>query len=623
MSTKNKTTKKARSTTKATQTKQSPVVLSAAAKEAIANGTLTRIAENLIEFSPSNYRSSYSEKALQEFAENLRQNDLISSLLVRPIPDGKYQLVAGERRLRAGRIAGLATVPVNIVDLSDDQVLEVQLSENLQREDPHPLRDADAIARMSAQKLSIEEIGVRISKSKSFVYTRLKLSRLIDPFREMFLADKLNIVQASDIATLDSQSQQEFFDEQCNDWKEQEDFDFEDISHFLQQYECDLSNAPFDTLDSTLLPHAGACTTCPHNSATLTSLFPDMAEEAICHNKPCYQQKCEAFTSIEILNLYTEHHPQAILLDYYVANRYKGSLKIIPQDLPHYEPAEYDIEQAPQAPDRADYTEMDEDGESEIFDDAGFELAVEEYKSELDVFNQQIAAGTIQKGLCLRGTSVKIVYFSLSSDQEQGSVLNTPTTITVTAKSVQEALKEGKATPEMLRAEINRINQTEKRAQELDREKIQLATHEQFDKGVQQAFYNECTPADLTAARYLIYRSLDYTRRQAFKELLLGAEVGYSEPEDFYKHLRDMDSYEYAYLIRLALLSQSDSKIPGTIMAEALTEAATHAGVPVTVIEQGQQSKADTRQERKQVRILLLEKKIAKLEQTEQAMLQS
>lgn len=498
----------------------------------------------------------------------------------------------------------------------------MQLSENLQREDPHPLHDANAIVRMMAQKLSIEEICLRIGKSKSFVYSRQKLSLLIGNFREMFLAEKFNLHQVLAIANLSQEDQQEVFIENCSDWKEEEYFDAEEIINLLRRYEFDLKEAPFDTQDDQLLPKAGACTSCPHNSATLSTLFPEMAEKAVCHNKPCYQQKCAAFTSIEVVNLYTEHQPQAILLDYYASDRYKSSLKTIPQDLPQYEPSEYDIEDAPEAPDRVDYAEINEDDENEIFDEAGFKLAEEEYQSELDTFNQQIAAGSIQKGLFLRGSSVKIVYFSLSSDQEQDSVLNTPATITVTAKAVQEALKEGKATPEMLRAEINRINQTEQRAQELDREKIQLAVHEQLDKGVQQTYYNECTPADLTAARFLIYRSMGHSKRSIFKEHLFGEEGGNVEPQTLYEELRNLSSYGHAYLIRLAVLSQQESKIPTSAFGAALIEVATHAGVPVTVIEQGQQSKADTRRERKEERIAVLEKKIAKLEKIEQPSIQ-
>lgn len=91
-----------------------------------------------IDFSPLNYRKYFSEDALQQFAEELKQHGIISPLTLRPHPAGRYELVAGERRLRAARIAGLPAVPAAIVSLTDEQVIEIQLSENLQRENPPP-----------------------------------------------------------------------------------------------------------------------------------------------------------------------------------------------------------------------------------------------------------------------------------------------------------------------------------------------------------------------------------------------------------------------------------------------------------------------------------------------------
>ena len=89
-----------------------------------------------IDFSPLNYRKYISEEALQQFAQELKQHGIISALTLRPLSSNRYELVAGERRLRAARLAGLTLVPAAIVTLTDEQVIEIQLAENLQREDP-------------------------------------------------------------------------------------------------------------------------------------------------------------------------------------------------------------------------------------------------------------------------------------------------------------------------------------------------------------------------------------------------------------------------------------------------------------------------------------------------------
>jgi len=140
-------------------------------KAALANIALLRDADfgqintDDIDFSPLNYRKYFSEEALQSFAEELKQHGIISPLTVRVGKGSKYELVAGERRLRAARIAGLSTVPAAMATLTDEQVIEIQLSENLQRENPHPMHEAQGIGQMQSTGKNIEEIAARLGKS--------------------------------------------------------------------------------------------------------------------------------------------------------------------------------------------------------------------------------------------------------------------------------------------------------------------------------------------------------------------------------------------------------------------------------------------------------------------------
>ena len=106
------------------------------------------ISINDLDASSLNYRKSFPKKELDELAADIEQHGIISNLVVRRSDSDRYELVTGERRFRAAKIAGLKEVPVNIVAMSDQEVIEIQLSENLQRSDTHPMEEAFAIERL-------------------------------------------------------------------------------------------------------------------------------------------------------------------------------------------------------------------------------------------------------------------------------------------------------------------------------------------------------------------------------------------------------------------------------------------------------------------------------------------
>ena len=124
-------------------------------------------------------RQIFDDAALEELAASIRIQGVIQPLLVRPLHDGSYEIVAGERRWRAAKKAGLGQVPVIVRDLSDAEALTMALVENLQREDLNPLEEARAIATLRDKlSLSQEEIASRIGKSRSTVANALRLLQL-------------------------------------------------------------------------------------------------------------------------------------------------------------------------------------------------------------------------------------------------------------------------------------------------------------------------------------------------------------------------------------------------------------------------------------------------------------
>lgn len=130
-------------------------------------------------------RKKFNDASLSELADSILQHGVIQPLLVRPLSGGTYQLVAGERRWRASRMAGLKEVPVVIKDLSDEEASVIAMIENLQREDLNAIEEADGIKYlMTKYGLTQEEVSERVGKSRSAVANALRLLKLPESISE-------------------------------------------------------------------------------------------------------------------------------------------------------------------------------------------------------------------------------------------------------------------------------------------------------------------------------------------------------------------------------------------------------------------------------------------------------
>lgn len=131
-------------------------------------------------------RKDFDEKSLSELAESIEQHGVLQPLVVRPLANGGYQLVAGERRWRAARIAGLTEVPVVIKELTDEEVIEIAMIENLQREDLNPLEEALGYRYMMDElNITQEQAAEKVGKSRPAVANAIRLLRLPDEVQEM------------------------------------------------------------------------------------------------------------------------------------------------------------------------------------------------------------------------------------------------------------------------------------------------------------------------------------------------------------------------------------------------------------------------------------------------------
>lgn len=156
----------------------------------ISGGGVEQIEIAAIAPNPYQPRRRFAEEQLAELADSIRLHGVIQPLLVRPAGRG-YQLIAGERRLRAARLAGLAVVPVVIRELSDREAIELALVENLQRSDLNPMEESQAFQRLIDEfQWTQEEIGARVGKSRSHVANYLRLLQL-EPVIQDWVAEQL------------------------------------------------------------------------------------------------------------------------------------------------------------------------------------------------------------------------------------------------------------------------------------------------------------------------------------------------------------------------------------------------------------------------------------------------
>ena len=153
-------------------------------------------------------RSQMEPEALAELAESIKAQGVMQPILVRALGAGAYEIIAGERRWRAARMAGLATVPALIKDISDSEALAAALIENIQREDLSPLEEAAGIQRLVQEfGLTHQAIAETLGRSRAAVTNLLRLLDLAPPVRELLAAGRLDMGHARALLALPVQHQ--------------------------------------------------------------------------------------------------------------------------------------------------------------------------------------------------------------------------------------------------------------------------------------------------------------------------------------------------------------------------------------------------------------------------------
>ena len=267
---------------------------------------------NVLIPSKTNPRRIIEDDSLRELAESISVHGVLEPLIVRPVTERDFEVVVGGRRFAASKKAGKDDAPCSIRNLTDAQVLEIQLVENLQRRDVHPMEEAHgfhALLKLEEPKYTIEQIGAKVGKAPAYVASRARLTELIPAVVEAFYAEEIGVGHALLLAKLQP-AQQEAALASCfrEDWggaagkAKRIVLPVRHLQYWIEHNVLLLlKQAPFDKRNSQLLPAAGSCVDCPKRTGHNKLLFADVSGNAdACTDPICYASKLEAHVQKQI-----------------------------------------------------------------------------------------------------------------------------------------------------------------------------------------------------------------------------------------------------------------------------------------------------------------------------------
>jgi ParB/RepB/Spo0J family partition protein len=256
-----------------------------------------------LEPSKTNPRSDAELKSgIEDLVASIKEKGVLVPLMVRKA--GKaLEIIAGHRRAKAAELAGLKVVPVIQYDWSDDEVLEAQLIENLQRKDLHPMDEAKGFMQLvktpkkGSPAMTLEQAAAKVGKSLAYAKKVTILMQLIPEAQEAYRAGKFGPKLAYALARVaNPQLQQKVFKDALQSLKRGYSDEDDIIGHIKHESLCSLTDTIFDPKDPQLVKSAGACTTCPKRAGNQAALFEDvnLKDGDRCMDPQCFGSKVKA-----------------------------------------------------------------------------------------------------------------------------------------------------------------------------------------------------------------------------------------------------------------------------------------------------------------------------------------
>ncbi len=272
---------------------------------------------------PDNPRAAGPLDDLSGLRDSISAHGILSPLIVRPLGDS-YQVVCGHRRLACAEELQISAVPCFVRELTDAEALEVQLVENLQRENLHPLEEAEALQRLlTAGSHTTESLAAAIGKSRGYVAGRLRLASLTEAAKDILRRDPGAVATALLVARIPDPKLQakavveilEGITRWVNGKTVKLPMPAREAAELIREkYMLTLADAPFALDDEHLVPAAGACTRCPMRTGCSPDLFGDVDETNLCTNPTCYGLKVAAAWDQAAKVAQAQKHPMAKIL---------------------------------------------------------------------------------------------------------------------------------------------------------------------------------------------------------------------------------------------------------------------------------------------------------------------
>lgn len=560
-----------------------------------------------IAVSKTNPRSHFDDQLIKELADSIKNHGVLQPILVRP-KNGKQELVCGERRLRASKIAGLKKIPCHIKELSDQQAFEAQIIENLQRKDVHPLDEAMAFKSFADQGKDVKEIAARVGKSEYYARQRMRLCSLSKEWQEAYYNDRISASIALTLSTYDEDTQKTI-------WKECSPTGTTSISvdsWRLGRYKGDLLKASFDVNDPGLDKKMGACVNCQFNSA-FASLFPDAEQQPKCTKITCFSKKTELHFNIALKAAKAD--PEIV----FVNPEYSGYQDNFTRELEKSGFQYYNGQNSnsfrvidePDRPDPDDYDIEDYDDEADMKKDMAD--AFIDYEQELKEYKEKVAGGKYKKAFVIHGSKKgRYVFIDIKKAGSNST------------KATKEKEGSGKLTVEDISSEISRLLDREKRAKELDLNKVHKLILDDLAtlKGLKTpSLLMQDFPDRAIMIYILIYETPGiYSAKDKIKKELKIKDRPYNaKGYDFelFEQLGNLTDIQLAFIIRTIALEKWGSKNFNTDVSTSDTTVrliADYAHIDVSGHENAQNAEAKKRQEKVAKRVEELQAKKKELQ---------
>lgn len=419
---------------------------------------------DLIFISKTNPRKHFEQESINELANSIKEKGVIQPIVVRKRAKSSVELVCGERRYRASKIAGKKTIPCIVRELSDEEAFDLQIIENLQRKDVHPMDEAVAFQSLQImKKFDIDEISKRVAKSTTYVAQRLKLNELIEEFQKAFFEEKMTLGTALQLAKFSSIDQKDMWN---TEFENESTIVLE--QWMINKYKLSLNKAPFDLKDTELSQTFGACIGCNYNSASHMLLFPDADKDAVCLNGSCFKSKFDKHFQTGLESAIND--PGTVLISW-ESKHTDVSRALIDQGHTVYLYNQYEDETfCDDEPQIEEYKQELSEGwfntEEQMME--SYNDAIIEYKNALAEHNKKLHNGLFLKGYYIEGSNKgKTVPVTLKKQKGSEPVSNVPFNA--------------------IHLELTRLDETESRKKELDEEKIHAKIFSYLNDGVNPA----------------------------------------------------------------------------------------------------------------------------------------